>query len=263
MIRNLTNISAQPVVLEDMHGLLINPNATVNGLAFDDATLMNSSDLMLHILQNQVSVNDGVKDYFGMDAVNMLKGLTTQYTKDGKQIITSSDRPSGYYRHFTGKGDDVLAGKIGQGAPIHMIAEPGQTATIDVHFVDDVYIRDGKIRYLNAGFDSHLNIDVVCPPNIPFPSPTNTGTLDNVNGKFVPNTTGTGAYMTAPVEVVLFRFINAMHLVGDNELDDIDSPEPFMMYFPYFLRMSINADANITGQLKAAVTVGMFRKKTV
>lgn len=154
-------------------------------------------------------------------------------------------------------------GKIGQGDPIHLIVNPGESASINVRFVDDVDIRDGKIRYLNAGFDSHLDIDVVCPANVPFPSPTCTGTLDRVGGQFVPNTTGTGAYMTAPVEVTLFRFINGMHLVGSEELDDIDSPEPFMLYAPYFLKISIGADPEITGPLKAAVTIGMFRKKTV
>jgi hypothetical protein len=144
-----------------------------------------------------------------------------------------------------------------------LIAEPGQSAVLDVKFADDVYIRDGEIRYLNAGFDSHLTIEVFCPPNTLFPHPTKQGTLDLVNGSFVPNNTNTGVYMTAPVEVKLFRFINDMHLVGADSKNEINSPEPFLLNYPYFLRFTLDADPDITGPLKAAVTIGMFRKKTI
>ncbi len=262
-IRLLTNVSGSEIVLADMNGLAIPAGDTVNGLVFSESILMGSSDVLHALLNGTLSLNDGSASYTGMEAVDVLKGLTTQYTKDGKQIFTASDRPKDHYRHFTGRGDDVALGKIGQGERIHLIAEPGQTATLDVKFVDDVYIRDGKIRYLNAGFDSHLNIDVVCPPGVPFPAPNGNGTLDRVGGQFVPNANGTGTYMTAPVEVVLFRFLNEFHLVGSEEIDEIDSPEPFMLYAPYFLKVSIGADPEITGPLKAAITIGMYRKKTV
>lgn len=119
------------------------------------------------------------------------------------------------------------------------------------------------VSYLNAGFDSHLTIEVFCPLNTPFPHPTNQGTLDLVNGSFVPNNTNTGVYMTAPVEVKLFRFINDMHLVGADSRNEINSPEPFLLNYPYFLRCTLDADPDITGPLKAAVTIGMFRKKTI
>lgn len=144
-----------------------------------------------------------------------------------------------------------------------MVAAAGETATLDVRFADDVYVRDGEIRYLNAGFDSHLSIEVFCPPNVPFPSPTKTGTLDLTATGFVPNLTNTGAYMTAPVEVKLFRFVNDMHLVGADSMNQIQSPEPFMLNYPYFMRYTLDADPDITGNLQAAVTMGMYRKKTI
>jgi hypothetical protein len=266
MIRNIINVTGSSVTITDMNGLVIDAGATANGLAFDENTLINSASLIIHILNGDLQINDGIQTYIKMDAVNFLKGLSTQFTKDGKQITTSSDRPAGFYRHFTGNGDDVTSNpkKIGAGPHIHLIAEAGQTATIDIHFADDVYIRDGEVRYLNAGFDSHLSIEVYCPPNTPFPHPTHQGTLDLTATGFVPNTTNTGAYMTAPVEVKLFRFINQMHLVGSDNLNSIQSPEPFMMVYPYFLRYTLEADPDITGgPLKAAITMGMYRKKTI
>ena len=265
MIRMLINNTDENFTINDMHGLVIEANSSVNGLVFDESTLLNSADVIYALLSGYISLSDGVQTYEKMDAVNVLKGLSTQFTKDGKQITTASDRPAGFYRHFTGNGDDVTSNprRIGEGPAIHLIAEAGQSAVMDVRFVDDVYIRDGEIRYLNAGFDSHLSIEVFCPPNIPFPSPDNTGTLDIVNGSFTPNLNGTGAYRTAPVEVKLFRFINAMHLVGADSVNSINSPEPFMLNNPYFLRFTLTADPFIEGPLKAAVTIGMFRKKTL
>lgn len=265
MIRTLINTQAQVITLHDMNGLVIEGFASVNGLSFDEATLLNSADVIVNMLSGALDLSDGVAVYKRMDAVNRLKGLATQFTRDGKPITTSSDRPSGFYRHFTGRGDDTTSTpmRIGEGPQIHLEVAAGQSAWIDVKFADDVYIRDGEVRYLNAGFDSHLSIEVLCPPNTPFPSPTHTGTLDIVNGSFVQNTSGTGQFMVVPVEVKLFRFINDMHLVGDSGLNAISSPEPFMLNAPYFLRISISADSDLTSDLRAAVTMGMFRKKTL
>lgn len=265
MVRNLINISASAITLNDLNGLVIDAGGTANGLSFEESMLINSVDVATALLNGTLKLNDGVIDYFKMDAINFLKGLTAQFTRDGKPITTVSDRPKDFYRHFTGNGDDVISNpkKIGEGPHIHLIANAGETAVLDIHFVDDVYIRDGEIRYLNAGFDSHLTIEVFCPPNTPFPHPTKQGTLDLTATGFVANLTGTGAFMTAPVEVRLFRFINTMHLVGADNENAIDSPEPFLLNYPYFLRYTLDADSAITGQLQAAVTMGMYRKKTI
>lgn len=264
-IRILKNISAETLTLTDFRGKVVEPNETFDGLAGSEQDLRESTSIAMNLLAGKLSLNDGFVDYFGLEAVQIIQNTAEQVTKDGKRIVTASDRPKDYYRHFTGKGDDVVSvpKRIGEGPSIHLIAEAGQSATIDIKFADDVYIRDGEIRYLNAGFDSHLTCEVVCPAGVPFPSPTKTGTLDLVNGSFVPNNSGTGAFMTAPIEVKLFRFINGMHLVGSDNGNAINSPEPFLLNYPYFLRFTLEADPDITGNLKAAVTIGMFRKKTL
>lgn len=262
MIRNLVNISNSDVILSDMNGLVIGVGETVNGLAFEEATLINSVTVAAALLDGSLKLNDGLTDYFKMDAINFMKGLATQFTRDGKPITTVSDRPKDFFRHFTGAGDDIVNRVIGAGEPIHMIAGPGQTATVDAHFVDDVYVKDGEIYYLNAGFDSHLTIEVICPAGTPFPAPNN-GTLDLTSTGFVANNSGTGAYMTATVEVTLYRFLNRTHVVGNENRYAISSPEPFLMRAPYFLRYTLQVDPEITGVLKAAVTMGMYRKKTV
>jgi len=263
MIRNLTNTIQEIQTLQDFYRKEVGIGETFDGLAFGETVLRDSVSIQLALLQGSLSLSDGNKEFVGQAAVDLLRGYTTQVTKDGKPITTVSDRPKDSYRHFTGRGDDLEAGTIGTGPMIHMIAGPGEQAVVDAHFIDDVYVRDGEISYLNAGFDSHLNIEVICPPNVPFPHPTNQGTLDLTITGFVPNTTNTGAYVTAPVEVKLFRFLNAFHLVGSEATKAISSPEPFMLNTPYFLRYTLNVDPEITGVLKAAVTMGMFRKKTV
>lgn len=264
-MKTLTNVSGQELVLTDFNGLVVEVDGSFDGECFGRQALRDSVDIQIALLQNKFSLSDGTNTFTGQAAVDFIRGYAVQTTKDGKQIVTASDRPKDFYRHFTGNGDDVTSTpkKIGEGPRIHLIAEPGQSAVLDVKFADDVYIRDGEIRYLNAGFDSHLTIEVFCPPNVPFPHPTKQGTLDLVNGSFVPNNTNTGAYTTAPVEVKLFRFINGMHLVGADSKNEINSPEPFMLNYPYFMRFTLDADPELTGPLKAAVTIGMFRKKTI
>lgn len=263
--RILTNISQVVLTLTDFRGKVVEPGEQFDGLSSTEQDLRESASIAAELLNGNLVLSDGHMEYTGLAAIQVIQGVSEQVTKDGKRIVTASDRPKDFYRHFTGNGDDVdsTPKKIGLGPHIHLIAEPGATTTLDVKFVDDVYIRDGEIRYLNAGFDSHLTIEVFCPPNVPFPHPTKQGTLDLVNGSFVPNLTNTGAFTTAPVEVKLFRFINDMHLVGDDNLNSINSPEPFLLNYPYFLRYTMSADPDITGPLKAAVTMGMFRKKTV
>lgn len=265
MIRNITNISNSALVLSDLSGQMLEPSEVFDGLCYGETALRASASVQVGLLTGTLKVNDGFTDFLGQEAVALIQGFATQVTKDGKQIFTSSDRPMGYYRHFTGAGDDVTSNPkvIGAGPSIHLVAEAGQTSTLDIHFVDDVYVRDGEVWFLNAGFDSHLGIDVICPANVPFPSPTKTGTLDLTATGFVPNTNGSGAFMTAPVEVKLFRFLNRFHLVGSEGRGSVQSPEPFLLNYPYFLRYSIQADADLTAPLKAAITMGMFRKKTV
>lgn len=262
-IRNLINVSANTIPLTDFNGVNVASGETINGLMFGEDILRNSESVHAALLVGDLKLNDGFIDYLGQSAVDLLRGYAAQLTKDGKPIYTSSDRPKDYYRCFSGKSDDIVGNHIGTGTELRLVVNPGATASVDCKFVDTVYIRDGFVSYLDAGFDSHLTVDVICPANTPFPSPTHTGTLDLVGTQWVANTTATGAYMTAPVEVTLFRFINTMPLVGGEGKVDMQSPEPFTLNYPYFLRFILTSDTNNSTPVRAAVCVGMFRKKTL
>lgn len=261
----LTNLTQDTLILTDFCGMEVAAGDSFEGECFGTQTLRDSVDIQLALLQNKLNLFDGVNTLTGQQAVDSIRGYAVQTTRDGKQIVTASDRPKDFYRCYTGRSDDVVSDpkRIGEGDIIHLIASAGQSVSFDVRFVDDVYIRDGEIRYLNAGFDSHLDCEIICPAGVPFPSPAKTGTLDLVDGQFVPNANNTGAYMTAPEEVKLFRFINKMHLIGSDNVNPVGSPEPFLLYYPYFMRFTLHADPEITGVLKSAITLGLFRKKTI
>lgn len=264
MIRNVTNTSPNPITLDDLSGALVNPGQTIDGLAFGEEMFRNSASIINGLMTGVLSVSDGSATYTGAPAVDFIRGYATQFTIDGKPITTSSDRPANTYRCFSGRGDDIVSNpkKIGLGPDITFDVAPGATQSVDCHFVDNVFVKDGAIRYTNAVPDTTLSVDVICPAGIPFPSPTKTGTLDLVGSTWTPNTHGTGAFMTAPVEVILFRFINHMHLIGSDR-EPISSPESFQLVTPYFLRFTLVNSVNNPVNVQAGVMMGMYRYKTL
>jgi hypothetical protein len=264
MIRTFKNIGASDLTLTDFHGKFVAVGEEFDGLSGTEQDLKDSAAIAAQLLAGNLSLYDGYNTYYGLDSVKVVQGASEQVTRDGKRIFTASDRPKDHFRCFAGRGDDMVNHKIGLGPNIHLIADPGQTVTLDINFIDAVYIRDGEITYLDAGFDSHLSVDIICPANTPFPSMNRTGTLDldSTSGTFVANTNGTGAYQTVPVEISLFRFINNLHLVGTSQ-NKIESPEPFLLQPIYHMRFTVQADPDLTAPLKAAVTMGLYRRVTL
>lgn len=265
MIRQLVNISSSEFELSDFNGKRVEINETFDGLSLGEQRLRDSESIMKALLERKLKLYDGNYDLYGAQAIDLIKGYAVQTTKDGKPITTSSDRPKDHYRCFTGRSDDLVTGQIGQGNDFVIMLEPGNnTGSVDAKFLDDVYIKDGEVLYENSVFDTYLSCFVLCPPNTPFPSPNRTGNLDLINGSFIVNQTGTGAYMTAPVEVKLFRFINHLHILGSNKTT-VTSIEPFQVFYPYFLRFSITVPEQIERSLpvNVAINMGMYRKKTI
>lgn len=260
-IRIFKNISGQTLTIPDFMGKVVDVDEEFDGYSFGPQVLLSSSDLAMFLLEKKLELYDGFQRITGMEALNIVKGTSTQLTRDGKTIITASDRPKDTFRHFTGKGDDIAGQIVGAGNDLEFSVGPASSQVVDVQFLQDVFVKDGTILYENAELGSYLTVEVICAPGVPFPSPTQTGTFDLVNGALVPNTEGTGTFMTAPVEVKLNRFINHMHLLGSGK-DSIMSPESFMLSFLYFLRFTIY-NASATSTLTAAITMGMYRVKTL
>lgn len=259
MIRNLVNISGEVLVLDDFKGKVVGVLETFDGLAFGESTLRESESVAMALLSGKLVVNDGSLEYLGLNAIALIMGVATQFTVDGKPITTSSDRPKDTYRCFTGRGDNA---QRGQGDDLLFDVTPGSSQSIDVKFLDNVFIKDGVIQYKNAVLGTHLDIEVIALPGVPFPHPTHQGTLDLVDNAFVANVTNTGKYMTAPIEVKLFRFLNHMHLLGDNK-QSVHSTESFQLFSLYTLRFTLTHPITATENAKAAVTMGMYRAKTL
>lgn len=262
MIRQLTNISAGTVVLTDMHGLSIASSETVDGLQFGEAELRLSNDVILNILQGKLTVHDGINTYTDGSAIDIIRGTSSQVTKDGKQIITASDRPLNTYRYFSTRGDDMTNHVIGEGEELTFLVPAGQTVQKDLQFLEDLYIKDGQVHYWGVEDYSHLDMTVVCPAGIPFQAPALNGNYDLVGTTWTPNANNTGAYFILQTETTIFRFVNHYPLTKFDGFGYIESPEPQLFPTPYKFRISVTNN-NTTDNLRAAVLITMYRKHTV
>ena len=261
MIRNLINVSDAELILTDFNGLSIGVGESADGLMFSDNALRNSADVIHAILDGRMKVSDGTYTYEGNSAVNLIKGVPDQLTRDGKRIITASDRPKDHYRHFSSSGDDVANKVRGGGPQLIFDVPPGETHTIDTAFIDDLYLKDGIVIYQNAELGSYINMDIIVPPNTPYPAIFHDGNFDLVNGHLVPNADNTGEYCMYNEEKVYLRFINRMLMLGTLR-DNVTAPEPSFLPKTVFQRFSIH-NGSAENNLKAVVAMGLYRMKTI
>lgn len=257
----VVNVTGADIVLHDLKGLVLVAGEETNLLQFGTDEYKTSNQLISEISLEHVEVFNGQHRVTGIEGVDFIRVGNKQLTRDGKEISVSSDRPRDHYRFFTGYDDNLTTGKIGGGKPLLFNVLPNASQSLLLDFVDDIYLRDGIVYVHDSTPDSEctLCIAVVAPAGIPFPSPTKTGTLDLVNGAFVPNGDGTGAYMTAPVEVALHRLLNKMWL---HEFDNaISTPEPMLLPRIYKVKATIINNSDVA--MKACLTMGLYRKNTV
>lgn len=263
-IRNLTNVSDSDVTLNDLNGLTIAAHETVDGLMFGETALKNSADVLDALLQGLLTVSDGTLIYEKQRGVDLIKDTVFQYTKDGKRIYTTSDRPQDHYRYFTTCGDDLANQMRGQGECLEYEVLPGQEQSIDIQFIDDVYLKDGSMIYHDAEMGSRLRVEIWVPAGQPYPSKGD-GNFDFVNGNWVPNNSGTGKYWIQNTETKVHRFINHMSLFGmGRQYEKIDTAEPNFIPKGWIVRLTIsNAPAEKTDKtIRATITLGLYRKIT-
>lgn len=263
MVRTLKNISNSVLVLEDLRGLTLAVGEASDGLQFGESALRSSDSVVQACIAGSLEVSDGTYSYTGSAAIDLVRGFNEQLTKDGKRIFTASDRPKDHFRYYTSRGDDTVAQTRGTGEQLIFSVLPGQSLTKDVKFLDDVYIRDGVMDYVDADLGCYLQVTIVAPIGVPYPTFNKTGTLDFNGTNFVPNAEGKGDYKISMTEEVVFNtFINEMLFVGARGEKQIQSPEPVLLYKPYFLRLHV-FNASATKTLTAGLTIGMYRKLTV
>ncbi len=269
MIRNLKNVTGGEIVLTDFKGFTIEAGETVDGMTFGLEALRSSVSVLENVLSGAIVVSDGVRDYAAQQAIDLIKGTADQLTRDGKKIVTSSDRPQDHYRHFTGAGDKMDAPtKRGNGTQLTWVVHPDEDPEhIDAQFLDDVYLKDGHIKYENAPLGSYFHVETYAPPMVPFPAPGNNGNTDITAQGIVANVTGTGKYWRSPSETLLNRFINKLPLLGSGEREAL-SAEPVLIPSPYITRFSVHREIPDGGEqdppvsMTVVLTLGLYRKTT-
>lgn len=261
-IRNLKNISNADITLNDFNGLTIQAGEIVDGLMFGEQALKESLSIVEALIANTLAINDGSYDYVHQRGVDLIRGTIDQLTKDGKRIVTTSDRPKNHYRYFTTCGDDMVNQIRGEGECLLFNVPPSSAQTIDAQFLDNTYLKDGSMIYLDAEMNSTLRVDVLVPANMPFPAKGKNGNFDYVNGEYVPNNTSTGTLWINETETLVHRFINHMAMFGSGRnRETIETTEPNFIPKEWIIRLTIN-NASPTNILRATITLGMYREQT-
>lgn len=262
MIRNIINASENAVILNDLNGITIDAGDTIDGLQFGLQKLTNSQDLIQELLLGNLKLSDGTLTYEMGRAINLLKDNVDQLTKDGKRIITASDRPKDHYRHYASAGDDLENGIRGGGQELIFVVPPGETQTIDTQFLEDIYIKDGTAFFEDAAIGSHISVHIVAPRNVPYPAIFGNGNFDLVNGNLVPNGTGSGDYFVdTDSENVFLRFMHKMLILGSGQIIT-SAPEPSFLPSPCVQRFIVY-NASTTRDLNIVVAMGLYRTHTI
>lgn len=262
MIRNIVNASNDVVVLDDLNGIAIDVGETVDGLQFGIERFKSSASVIKQLMLGTIRLNDGTYDYEGNKAIDLMKDNVDQLTRDGKRIITSSDRPKDHYRHFTSCGDDMVNRVRCTGDQLMFQVPPGETVTKEAQFIDDLYLKDGFIRYENAALGSHITVDIVAPAGVPYPAIFKNGNCDIVNGVLVMNASNTGSYNIDPNAEATFMCFAKQVLIFGTDNYQTSAPEPSFLPTPIIQRFKIY-NASTTDTLNAVISMGLYRKQTV
>jgi hypothetical protein len=259
----LINTTANTIILEDLNGLTIEPGDSVNGESFGADALRLSADVLYHVTTGQLDVSDGFTTYHKLQAIDFLRGTPTQVGRDGKPILTASDRPQFTVWNTTNCGDNLVLGTRGGGETMDFEVAPGTSQSKDFQFIENVYLKEGTAWFSSPHKDCALSILIVCPAGIPFPAaPAYNGNFDLVDNTWVPNATNTGAYFILATETVLHRFINHLWLTPWEHMVNIKAPECDVLPSPYILRMVLT-NTDTTGTLEARVNIMGYRPRTI
>jgi len=264
MTRLLKNITLSTVVLPDFQGISVDAGEIIDGLQFGEQALRDSTSVAMSLLDGTLSVSDGFTTFLGNDALNLVKGIASQTTRDGKPIYTMSDRPKNTFRYLTSRSDDLVNNKVGEGSSLLFDVAPGVIQPIDMVFLEDIYIKDGYAQYGGStSNNSWLSVVIVAPAGLPFPAPAGNGNYDNIGGTWTPNTSGTGAFFIVATETVINRFANHLPLSTFAHEANIEGAEPSLIPAGYILRILVDNGSDSTTNLEAAVYVGCYRRTTI
>jgi hypothetical protein len=190
---------------------------------------------------------------------------------DKTEKVYSSPRQEGTYLYFTGAGDDMNNGKIGEGPSMYMTnGSASDKVSKEVQFLETVFLKDGYLFWESAKVGDRVSLTVFLPANTPYLSETEQGNAVLVGGvpqyitaSQVPDETWTGTHLYFPVDVDLIRFVNKFHLIGSNShglcIESNDAAEiDSMLKF----RLEIYSPTK-NPDLTVSVMMEMYRENTI
>lgn len=191
--------------------------------------------------------------------------------RDGTKKVYESPATLGQYLYFTNKGDDIVNGIVGKGTKL-FIENPDalNEKSLEIQFLEDIQLKDAYIFWEGAVWGDSLSFEVVLPAGTLFPSATNQGTVNIVEGvptpvteSQVPDDTWTGTHMLFPVDVPLIRFVNEIALNGTNSVGTVlESTGVALINKELKLKMIYKSETN-NPDIKLAVTAELYREHTL
>ena len=192
---------------------------------------------------------------------------------DKTEKFYTTPRQEGTFLYFTGRGDDIATGATGAGQQFLLTntsVDPVSYKEVIGQFNETVFLKDGYIFWQNAVPGDRVSLEIVLPAGVVHPCADQKGNAADVNGEIVnitasatPDETWVGTHFLFPIDMVLFRFVNELSLVGSNEhglvLESPDAAEiPSYMQF----RLSFKSDAP-NPDIVVSVMMEMYRTNTI
>lgn len=183
MIVLVKNNSDKDVSIPDLGGYTIQDQSSEDLLlTFQFTQLSVSDDLLTHIANKKLIINNGERDLSIAEAIRYLslhKHLNP-ISPDGKEIVRSESRPPGTQTNFTTIGDDTTIhdgvemlwdfsnsdDEITNDSDVDLFAPlplNHKRKRIKVRFNDPIYIKEGTIYFHDAPKLARANMFIVCP----------------------------------------------------------------------------------------------------
>ena len=183
-IRIIKNYTDQDRVLTDLGDITIPKNGAID-IGGDESRLIQlaCSENLLTILSegiNKFQLNNGARDLGFSDGLDLIRRVSQVSETDpqGRWLIRTESRRTGYDATFSGAGDDMANKIIGGGVPFiwdfsdntNLVTAPAgfKRKRIDWHFMDMIYPKEGKVCYHNAPKGSYIDMFLVCPSMMPY-----------------------------------------------------------------------------------------------
>lgn len=193
---------------------------------------------------------------------------------DGTEKFTATPRHEGTYLYFTSSGDDIVNGVVGTGNKLvidNTDVNQDISRSVECQFLDTIYLKDGLAMWENANIGDSIKLEVVLPANTAMPMENKDGNASLIDGVVTiitasptPDVSWVGEYLLLPVDYVVNRFVNGVHLLGSNTTgyllesqDAVEIPNIFKIRFEYTNDIAVNPN------FKIVITLECYRKRTV